>query len=379
MKKVMMLICIGISAIAVAQTPGNFVHNPANAGVNNIFFGQRKFLFIYNQNELIGSGVQQGYTIGSIWFRHNVVRTSVLTNLKVTLGHTTRGKNNPQTTFANNFNVGTPSVVLNQASYTYTSNAGQWNVPNNNWTEIPLTTPFIYNGTDNLAIMFEFTNSSSSAVTFYASNGGNPLTVFANSATATTSTGSTARPMLGMSISSVLNAADWTIQAEQSEGQPYVLWEYPYEEEQDAFEIERAFSGNRFELINSVQPQESATYAFSDQVQKSGTYLYRVRLQHSDGSRSYSPVVEVNIEGEDEIAVFPTIIQPGNTLTVTGPFVAGAQVALLDMQRKVCANWTQTSQSEQWKRTLPSVPAGVYTVRLTSDGSSYYTKVMVQP
>jgi gliding motility-associated-like protein len=192
--------------MAKAQnTPQHYFHNPANAGVNNSFFLDglcNKFLFIYTQAEIAGmtNPVTSSITIDTIWFRHGGSSSNpstTFTNLVITLGHTTLSA--PVANFAANFNAGSPQVVLNAVSYTYTNNTGAWNVPADNWTPIVLQTPFTYNFTDNLAVQFEFAVSSAAIAGHYADNGGIPITQYASPSTSATATAFTSRPMFGIS------------------------------------------------------------------------------------------------------------------------------------------------------------------------------------
>lgn len=201
MKQQILLLAFSVFSIfsIQAQTPPHYYHIPANAGVNNSFFHPSlsgKMVFIYTQSELATAGITGASGLSSLWFRHNQAMSGTLSNFEITIGHTTLSA--PVSTFANNFNTGTPTVTLSSNSYNYSSVAGTWNVPANGWTEIPLNTPFSYNGTDNIAIQITFT-ASTLYVPFYADNGGVPITQMANSATATSATSTTARPMLGLS------------------------------------------------------------------------------------------------------------------------------------------------------------------------------------
>lgn len=206
MKKGLLYVLICCSALLQAQTtPLHFAHNPANAGVNNLFFHDNlchKFLFIYTQSEIASMTlpVSGPVLIDTIWFRHgggSSQPTTVLSNLVITLGHTSLAV--PVPTFATNFNVGAPAVVLNTPSLTYTPLTGNWNQPNHNWTYIVLQTPFAYNFSDNLAVQFEFSASSGFVIGHYADNGGIPITQYDALNTATTASATTARPMFGIS------------------------------------------------------------------------------------------------------------------------------------------------------------------------------------
>lgn len=206
MKKLFLylLVCSGL-LLNAQTTPLHYAHNPANAGVNNLFFHDNlchKFLFIYTQAEIAAmtTPVSGPVLIDTIWFRHgggSSQPTTVLSNLVITLGHTTLAV--PVANFATNFNTGAPVVVLNTPALSYTPLNGAWNQPNNNWTYIALQIPFAYNFTDNLAVQFEFSASSGFVIGHYADNGGIPITQYDLQNTATVAGSTTARPMFGIS------------------------------------------------------------------------------------------------------------------------------------------------------------------------------------
>jgi gliding motility-associated-like protein len=190
--------------VAMAQTPPHYSHLPANSGVNNVFFNSsicKHFQFIYTQAEIAGmiAPVGSSVTIDTIWFRHggsSSIPSTVLSNLTIKLGHSTQI--NPTANFAANYSS-TAVTVLSAANYTYTPLTGAWNVPSNNWTAIPLQTPFNYNFTDNLLVEFEFSASSGGIMGHYANNGGSPITQYSASFGSLAATATTARPMLGIS------------------------------------------------------------------------------------------------------------------------------------------------------------------------------------
>ncbi len=187
-----------------AQTPPHYSHVPSDAGTNNLYFNEsacRKFQFIYTQAEIaaMNAPVNGPITIDTLWFRHGGASNpfTQLTNLVVRMGHSTLA--NPGAQFEANFNVGAPQTVLSATSYTYTPLIGAAGQPDDNWTFIPLQTPFAYNYSDNLCIEFSFSASSGSIAGNFANNGGAPVTQYASSNSATTADGSSSRPMLGIS------------------------------------------------------------------------------------------------------------------------------------------------------------------------------------
>lgn len=197
-------------ALLMAQTPPHFAHVPANAGTNNLYFNNSvcsKFQFIYTQAEIaaMNAPVTEAITIDTLWFRHGGGgNPSIqLNNFVVRMGHTSLV--NPGAQFNSNFNVGAPQTVLSSASYTYTPLIGATGVPDDNWTFIPLQTPFTYNYTDNLCVEFSYASANGFIAGNFANNGGAPVTQYALSSTATTADASTSRPMFGLSRQGGLN------------------------------------------------------------------------------------------------------------------------------------------------------------------------------
>jgi gliding motility-associated-like protein len=199
------LIAILFASIIKSQTlPPHYSHVPSNAGVNNLFFNGgtcSKFQFIYTQAEIAAmvAPVNATLSIDTLWFRHGGGGGpfTQLSNFVVRMGHTSLS--NPGAQFNANFNLGAPQTVLNSASYTYTPLIGAAGQPDNNWSFIPLQTPFQYNYTDNLCIEFSFSASSGFIAGNYANTVGTPVTQYASSNSASSADGTTSRPMLGIS------------------------------------------------------------------------------------------------------------------------------------------------------------------------------------
>lgn len=184
---------------AFAQTPDYFYYDPANAGVNNLYFNtsvSHKFLFTYTQGELSSAGITAPVTISSIWLKSNTGYSMTFEDFKITLGHTTLSV--PSDVFDDNFDSGAALAVLDQASFSVSFVSGPWNDPPNGWTEIPLTSPFTYNNTDNLAIQMEYSDDNY-PIPLYAYNGGPAITQYTETAGGSYATGNTARPMIGFS------------------------------------------------------------------------------------------------------------------------------------------------------------------------------------
>jgi hypothetical protein len=109
---------------------------------------------LYTAAEVGGSG-----TITTLRFQNMLANAGPITcpNTTIRLGHSNLAA--LTTTFASNMNLGTPQVVLNNATVDVPAAAGTW-------FDIALTTPFEYNGFDNLVVQVDRTTVCSGGVIF---------------------------------------------------------------------------------------------------------------------------------------------------------------------------------------------------------------------
>jgi PKD repeat protein len=198
MKRTLLLLLIFLGSRTLpAQTPDYYFYEPSNAGVNNLYLNplvSYKFIFIFTQSELASTGMAAPTVFHSLWLKSNTGYDINIDDFKITLGHTTQTV--PVEVFADNFDAGSPEVVLDEPGFNVTFAAGPWNSPPDGWTEIPLPAPFTYNFTDHLAIQMEYSDINY-PIPLYANNGGAPLTQYTAVYGGSSATGSTARPMFG--------------------------------------------------------------------------------------------------------------------------------------------------------------------------------------
>jgi gliding motility-associated-like protein len=186
---------------AFAQTPDYWIHEPGVTGVNNTFFHGticRKFIFSYTAPEWAAAGLPGAipFEISSIWFRSNTADVFTYTNFKVQLGHTSLAA--PVSNYLANFDLGGPTTCLDEPSLTVDFVSGPFAIVSDGWTEINLSTPFLYNGVDNLVVLIEFTSASPYGVPLYGDLSTSTCG-YSASATAASATSLTWRPMFGIS------------------------------------------------------------------------------------------------------------------------------------------------------------------------------------
>lgn len=217
--RILLLFCSGVILFTNrvhSQTPDYWIHFPGTTGVNNTFFHGgicQKFLFSYTAAEWSGVGLPPAipYEIQSIWFRSNTPGTFSYTDIKIQLGHTSLAT--PVADFALNFDLGGPTTCLDEPLLAVDFVAGPFAIVSDGWTKIDLTTPFIYNGSDNLAVLIEFTGASPFGVPLYGDLSTSTCR-YSDMASATTGPNLTWRPMFGISSPDLPPIADFLTSAD---------------------------------------------------------------------------------------------------------------------------------------------------------------------
>jgi len=113
--------------------------------------------------------------------------------------------------------------------------------------------------------------------------------------------------------------------AENVMNEVILKWQTATETNNMGFEIER--SNVRIETLNEnvwdnlgfVDGNGTATeitrYSFTDQIEKSGTYLYRLKQIDFDGTVNYSSEIEVDVNGPTEFSLYQNYPNPFNPAT----------------------------------------------------------------
>ncbi|MBC6607527.1 T9SS type A sorting domain-containing protein [Hymenobacter sp. BT188] len=160
-------------------------------------------------------------------------------------------------------------------------------------------------------------------------------------------------------------------------------WATATEEGTDNFRVERSTdNGQTWVAIGSVKAANAPrgrTYSFVDEAPQTGLNYYRLAIVDLDGSIAFSPVKSVDFQpaqqaisvypnpAQDHFAVeLPQLAAPGSTLQVHNSLGQQIWTQCLEGQRTVRVN-TQT-----WA-------AGVYHVKVSTNGRSETQKLVIQP
>jgi len=378
MNKKLLLSLIALFAVQlslVSQTPTYFYHNPINAGTNNIFFHtiNGRMVFIFTQAELASTGIPPGYTIGSIWFRNSSNATTTLTNFQIHLGYSTNTV--PDPIFWDNFNVNGRTRVLNEASYTYNS-VRSTNV-SNSWTEIPLTTPFVYNGSNNLAIQIRFANSSNIGISFFADNGGTPITQYHNNRGATTANRTASRPMLGFSEGSILNNAALTFQVDRLERGGIKL--------SAAFEEAEAIEALHLSQLNA----QSGTFEWLASGKGSkmnwetawigeGEQIFRMQAFDPSGNLLAQQVRSVYAASKSQFVLYPTVATRRQDVEIRSPQNGELFIEIYDLQGLLVRKEKKWVEDKRTSVGIHDLTTGIYKVKLSMGTEQAFLSLMVK-
>ncbi|MEK6700120.1 MAG: hypothetical protein AABZ10_13900 [Nitrospirota bacterium] len=146
----------GSTPLATGTFTKAFAPTPTGRSIDPFSADDAKVQQLYLASEISGAG-----NITTLRFQRNALNAASVTcpNTTIKLGHTGAAAL-ASTTFALNMDNGRGSslTVLNNATVTIPADAA------GAWFDIPLTTPFQYNGVDNLVVQSEHTTACSAAL-----------------------------------------------------------------------------------------------------------------------------------------------------------------------------------------------------------------------
>ncbi len=155
-------------------------------------------------------------------------------------------------------------------------------------------------------------------------------------------------------------------------------WETAYEAQLAAYEIERSQDGRGWTRIGSVQPGNKGLpqqYSFTDERAPQGALMYRLHILDMGGASNYSPVASLRTACPDGSGAFTIAPNPARTAfscsfaSVPAP-AAQIQVQLSDLAGRKVATLNAASRSGAVAGfALPQLPAGLYLLQATVDGS----------
>jgi len=191
---------------------------------------------------------------------------------------------------------------------------------------------------------------------------------------------SVAGPSLGETKKSGIGVLPVTLAsftANQVGGNVIINWSTATEVNNSFFTIERSSNTANFAAIQKISGKGNITsltnYAYTDVTPLAGVAYYRLKQTDVDGQFVYSNTIAVINNATPQITVYPTI-NPTNTIRFTGVTTNKT----LDVFSLTGARLF-TSKLQGSQLVLPSLPKGVYNLRITGlDKTSQVTKYIQQ-
>jgi hypothetical protein len=165
-----------------------------------------------------------------------------------------------------------------------------------------------------------------------------------------------------------------------------VEWKTEEEYNMQSYSVERSTDGNRFTVIGTVDPQQnnhgSFGYSFMDNEATASTYFYRVRGNSIGGQTQYTDIVKVSgAKSKMEISVYPNPVADKTMQLHYSEITAGYyNISLLN---KAGQEVYKTQLKIQNAGTIslklaPTMPAGVYYMRVAGMNNSFSQQIMVK-
>jgi len=143
-----------------------------------------------------------------------------------------------------------------------------------------------------------------------------------------------------------------------------INWATASETDNDYFTIERSADGTAWKEIGKVKGAGTSnsllSYQSYDEAPIKGTSFYRLKQTDIDGKFSYSATEAVKYSLGKTITIYP-VPNSGNTIKLNGATNYKHDLALINTSGTTMYTTTVNQPSVD----LPSVPAGIYVIRLT--------------
>lgn len=222
------------------------------------------------------------------------------------------------------------------------------------------------------SLFFDLPNNGGSG-TITTVNGWNPNSNCGSATVATLGCGSVSIQIEGPGISSriisfapsvslAVKLVNFSASVEGSKVK--INWATASETDNDYFTIERSADGAVWKEIAKVKGAGNSNnflaYQSYDDNPIKGTSFYRLKQTDIDGKFSYSGIEAVKYSLGNSITVYP-VPNSGNTIRLNGAAIYKHDMAVINASGKIVFTTTINQPSVD----LPSIPAGIYIIRLT--------------
>ncbi len=160
-----------------------------------------------------------------------------------------------------------------------------------------------------------------------------------------------------------------------------LYWTTASETNNDYFTIERSADGRNFEAIATVYGNgtttEASNYVHVDNNPKSGLNYYRLKQTDFDGSFTYSDIRTATFENNENVKIYPTLVDDSVTLETNGSLDNEITVVVKDLNGRDCKSFELSSKSSSNELSLEDLTPGSYFI-IVSDQSSFYSQKIIK-
>jgi hypothetical protein len=140
-------------------------------------------------------------------------------------------------------------------------------------------------------------------------------------------------------------------------------WKVSTPEEIKSFTIEKLTGRNSWQVIKTMDADAAQQiYETSDISPVPGENIYRLQLKTADDHVFYSAQRKVVFKFNPGFTIFPNPAK--NKITITGKFIPGSQIRLVDLNGKMLAEKIIDTNLASVQMELPALSAGVYLIKI---------------
>jgi hypothetical protein len=167
-----------------------------------------------------------------------------------------------------------------------------------------------------------------------------------------------------------------------SGGNPLLQWQTANDGIISFYALERETSDNQFEVIATINPAANDSsihsYNFSDPGHDPGTNHYRLRMQDTTATYTYSSTISVQPPGKSTIlGLYPNPVIYGFTYVTVPDAGNNSQFQVLDMEGKAMKTQLVDAGIPQVRVDMSGLLPGVYKLIWSNGSKSAYQTVLV--
>jgi hypothetical protein len=157
-------------------------------------------------------------------------------------------------------------------------------------------------------------------------------------------------------------------------------WQTTAEQNVRQYDIEYSLNGSAFSYAGTVQPVLSSSvnmYHFLHSFRYNGNVFYRLKIINTNGSFTYSAVIQFPVNTTINSKIAPTIIRNG----IINAYLDNAgyrAVEVVSSNGALVAKQNISGQSGQVKIPVTTLPTGVYIVKFIGDNAMDVEKIIIR-